>query len=287
MTDYSVLIPLGHKEPPEYVRQCLESVAGQTAAPKEVVFVCDHVTPQPILDVVEQSFSHSSAAVRLIDCTDIHKRGGRLGAVLARGVEVCSCELIARMDADDVAPLDRCELQLAVFEKDPALALAGGIAAEFSDVPGRITAYRHPPEDYDAIVSFAKYRNPFNHASVMFRRSAVLDVGNYGYALAGCEDYDLWYRIIASGRKVANLPHVLLYSRTGRDLIRRRQNPRNTASYFKLKKQMLGDGFITRWQYFLSGAGILFLRYAPQALVAQLYARLLRAGAVPPPRDPA
>lgn len=287
MTDYSVLIPLGHREPPEYVRQCLESVAGQTVAPKEVVFVCDHVTPQPVLDVVEQSFSHSSAAVRLIDCTDIHRCGGRLGAVLARGVEICSCELIARMDADDVAPLNRSELQLAAFEKDPALALVGGIAAEFSDVPGHIIAYRHPPEEYDAIVSFTKYRNPFNHASVMFRKSAVLSAGNYSYALAGCEDYDLWYRIIASGRKVANLPRVLLYSRTGHDLIRRRQNPDNTASYFKVKKRMLGDGFITRWQYFLSGAGILFLRYAPQELVAQLYARFLRASAIPSSRDSA
>lgn len=273
---YSVLIPLGHQEPPQYVRECLGSVLNQTTLPQEVVFVCDHKTPQPLLDVIGQSFSGSHISVRFVDCTDIQKRGGRLGAILARGVKNCSCELIARMDADDVAPLNRCQMQLAAFEEDPELAVVGGIAAEFTDRPEHIAAYRHPPEDHKDIITFAKYRNPFNHSSVMFRKSAVLAVGNYSSALVGCEDYDLWYRIIASGRKVANLSEVLLYSRTGTDLVQRRQNPQNTASYFKVKKRMLKDGFITYLQYAVSSVGILFLRYAPRQLVMLLYAKVLR-----------
>ena len=276
MEKYSVLIPLGHREPVEYVRPCLNSVVRQTVPPDEIVFVCDHHTPDELRDVICEIAETARIFYSFVDCTDIHKRGGHLGAVLARGVRLCVNELIARMDADDIAPLDRCERQLCAFESDETLALVGGAAAEFTSDPTLITGYRRPPADYESILKFAKYRNPFNHSSVMFRRSAVLAVGNYSQALHGCEDYDLWYRLLAAGYKGINLPEVLLYSRVGNDLFRRRQNPENTASYFKVKKKMLQSGYITRLQYLVSGSAILFLRHAPRRLVKTLYKKFLR-----------
>ncbi len=276
MNEYSVLIPLGHMEPPAHVRQCLQSIVGQTAPPREIVFVCDHVTPTPLLDVIRECLAGKEIKYFSVDCTDLHREGKQLGAILARGVEKCSYELIARMDADDIAPRDRCALQLAEFRKNPSLALVGGVAAEFTDSSDRVVSYRRLPEDSIAIARFAKYRNPFNHSSVMFRRSVVLNVGNYSPTLKGCEDYDLWYRIIAAGEKVINLPQILLYSRVGIDLTRRRRNPQNTVSAFEVKRRMLQDGFITRAQYIISGAAILFLRYAPETVVKHFYAWVLR-----------
>ena len=276
MEKYSVLIPLGHREPVEYVRQCMESIVCQTVPPAEIVFVCDHDTPETLRSVIREYAEKTKIFYSYVDCVDIQKRGGHLGAILARGVRLCSCELIARMDADDIAPLNRCELQLRAFARDRELALVGGAAAEFADDPDTIVAYRRLPQDCMAILRFAKYRNPFNHSSVMFRRSAVLAVGNYSQALHGCEDYDLWYRLLAAGYKGINLPQVLLYSRVGSDLIRRRQNPNNTASYFKVKKKMLQNGFITRAQYMLSGAAILFLRHAPRGMIKVMYKNFLR-----------
>ncbi|MGN0838540.1 MAG: glycosyltransferase [Pyramidobacter sp.] len=276
MYDYSVLIPLGYTTPPEYLRQCLQSIAGQSAAPSEIVFVCDHPTPAVLKNVVSECFDPQSIPCSYVDCTDIEKRGGRLGAILARGVTKCAFELIARMDADDIAPPDRCEQQIEAFCRDSSLAVVGGAAAEFENSPDNVVSYRWPPESYQDIVSFAKYRNPFNHSSVMFRKSAVLKAGNYNPILMGCEDYGLWYKIIAGGAKVINLPRVLLYSRVDNDLIRRRKNPDNTTSYIKIKKMMLKDGFITRFQYLVSLGGIFFIRYAPGLLLKQIYLRILR-----------
>ena len=277
MNDYSVLIPLGHRVPPNFLQACLQSVAHQSASPSEVVFVCDHATPNALKEVVARCLEDRGILCRYIDCTDIQRRGGRLGAILARGVELCACELIARMDADDVAPADRCERQLRAFAEDASLVLVGGAAAEFHDRPDCIMHYRRGPESCEAIARFAKFRNPFNHSSVMFKKSAVLAVGNYNPVLKGCEDYCLWYKIIASGHRVRNLPQVLLYSRADGDMFRRRQNPDNTASAVKLKKMMLKDGFITPVQYFISLAGILFLRYAPPALLRMFYRTALRS----------
>ena len=276
MEKYSMLIPLGHREPVEYVRQCMDSVVRQTVPPAEIVFVCDHPTPEALLAVVREYVGPAKINYSFVDCTDIQKRGGQLGAVLARGVRMCANDLIARMDADDIAPLERCEMQLRVFAQNSKLALVGGAAAEFAKEIGDLSTYRRPPEGYEAILKYARYRNPFNHSSVMFRRSAVLAVGNYSRALAGCEDYDLWYRMLAAGYGAVNLPDVLLYARVGGDLIRRRQNPDNTASYFKLKKKMLRRGFISPIQYYVSVAAILFLRHAPGSFVRLLYKMCLR-----------
>ena len=278
MTNYSVLMPLSHQELPDILEQSLRSIAGQTVPPREILFACDHRTPDSLQSVVKKCITPASAAIehRYIDCTDLHKNGGKLGAILARGVEQCHCEFVARMDSDDIATPQRCELQLRAFEKNPRLVLIGGISAEFSSTPSQIEAYRRPPTDWQAIVKFAQYRNPFNHPTVMFRRKDILEAGNYDPLLVGCEDYDLWYRIIASGKEVANLPDVLLLSRAGSEMIKRRRSPQNTKSYFELKLKMLQSGFISPIQYALSASAILFLRYAPQSLVERLYSRALR-----------
>ncbi len=276
MEKYSVLVPLGHREPNEYVRQCMDSIVRQTVPPAEIIFVCDHQTPDALRAIIRDYAEPAKIFYSYVDCTDIHKRGGHLGAILARGVRMCGNDLVARMDADDIAPLERCELQLRAFAQNDELALVGGVSAEFTNDFNDISAYRRLPEDYESILKFARYRNPFNHSSVMFRRSAVLTVGNYSPVLFGCEDYDLWYRVLAAGYKAINLPDVLLYSRVGNDLIRRRQNPNNTASYFKVKKKMLQNGFITPAQYYVSATAIMILRHAPRGFVKWLYKRCLR-----------
>ena len=55
----------------------------------------------------------------------------------------------------------------------------------------------------------AYYRCPINHPTVMFRRDAVLDVGNYREMEYG-EDYELWYRVLANGKELANIPEILV-----------------------------------------------------------------------------
>ena len=69
---------------------------------------------------------------------------------------------------------------------------------------------------------------------------------------------------------------IVLYSRIGTALYKRRQDPQNTSSYMHIKKVMLRDGFITRWQFCVSVAGILFLKFAPCGLIRTVYKKILR-----------
>ena len=81
------------------------------------------------------------------------------------------------------------------------------------------------PLTHEKIIQKSKFLNPFNHPVVMFRKSSVVEAGNY-IDLIGFEDYFLWVRLLLSQKKLANLPCVVVDTtaddsyfdrRTGRD----------------------------------------------------------------------
>ena len=71
---------------------------------------------------------------------------------------------------------------------------------EFDKDLGYITSIKKVPIRDDEIKKFAKRRNPFNHMTVMFRKKAVLDAGNY-IPFPLNEDYYLWVRTYLNNSK--------------------------------------------------------------------------------------
>ena len=57
-----------------------------------------------------------------------------------------------------------------------------------------------PPTDPDDIRRYARIHDPFNHPTVIYRRSAVLAAGGYG-DLPLMEDYWLFSRMLAAGAR--------------------------------------------------------------------------------------
>jgi len=269
-TKYSVLMPLWYKEKPECLRASIESMAKQTIQPSEFVFVRDHEIPPELLKVVQESTAH--IPVKYVDAYELFGKG--LGAILARGVEQCTYEIIARMDSDDIAFPDRCEKQLTVFNDNPKLAIIGGTIAEFTDSIDNIISYRVLPSDNKKIYKFAKLRCPFNHPTVMYRKEIVLKVGNYR-SLPRCEDYDLWYRILYAGWKGSNIESPVLYYRGGLSMIKRRDKL-YINQYILLKKQMKEVGFINLIEYKISICVQQFFYYLPYFIQKFIYSYLLR-----------
>lgn len=102
------------------------------------------------------------------------------------------------MDSDDIACLDRCEKQVAVFNEHPEVSICSGTILEFSETPEDADRRRMLPEGNEAIREFAKRRNPFNHACVMYKKSAVEAAGSYQHFYR-LEDYYLWIRMLMVG----------------------------------------------------------------------------------------
>jgi glycosyltransferase involved in cell wall biosynthesis len=117
-----------------------------------------------------------------------------LGKSLARLVEMCETELCARIDADDVNLANRLEQQVAYLSEHPEIAILGSWLY-FIDELGNIEKLHTVPLEHDDIVHQTLTENALIQPSAIFRRSAILAVGNYR-DLTIVEDLDLWLRII-------------------------------------------------------------------------------------------
>lgn len=136
-----------------------------------------------------------------------------LAECLAAMVEEATTELCARFDADDVCEPRRFEEQVKALGGRPDVAVLGTqvrwIDANGKRVRGSTAFPTEPVEIVHALLS----TNVLSHPTVLFRKHAVLAVGNYRPASPGetphFEDYDLWLRV-ARRFQIANLPGTLL-----------------------------------------------------------------------------
>lgn len=163
-------------------------------------------------------------------------------------LEKCKNELVAVMDADDIAYNYRFEKQLEKFQSDSMLGITGGQIAEFTGSPKNITGVRKVPESDREIKKYMKKRCPFNQVTVMFKKSCVLAAGGYRDWFWN-EDYYLWIRMALAGIKFANLPDILVNVRVGDEMSARRGGWRYFKSEAALQTYMLNRKLICLPRY--------------------------------------
>ena len=122
-----------------------------------------------------------------------------------RVVRESNGSLVARMDADDVSHSGRLLSQVAAFEADREMVLAGSLASGI-DASGR----RVRPVDASRALRHSSYP-PFPHGSAMFRRSAFDAVGGYRSVCDGWEDIDLFLRLAELGKAVTVIEPLYSY----------------------------------------------------------------------------
>jgi glycosyltransferase involved in cell wall biosynthesis len=260
--NYSVLMAVYYKEKPENLVASIDSMMNQTLRPSEIIIVKDGPLTPELDDRIEEYIRQYD---QLFSIVKIIERKG-LGYALKVGIEQCKYELIARMDSDDISLPERCERQINMINGNPNLSIVGSNIAEFNDSTENITAYRTVPENHEEIVNFAKKRSPFNHPTVLFKKSAVLECGNYR-EWPKCQDYDLFVRLLSSGYRGYNLQENLLYMRAD-SLYNKRKS--------KSRKSALEAG-ISKWYDFLfSVIAQTILYILPAQLTQGIYYKFLR-----------
>jgi len=256
MINFSVLMSVYHKEIPEYLNQCLESLALQTSPATEIIIVKDGILGKELDEVL--SLWQNKLPLKLAG----YEQNKGLAYALNYGLQFCSCEFVARMDSDDICVHNRFEKQMEFLGLNPDFALLSGYITEFKSDPDDIRYIRKVPIDSNEIIKYLKWRNAFNHVTAFFKKSAVLSVGGYNDNVTYFEDYDLWIRLVQAGYKVGNIPEVLVNVRAGNDMIGRRHG----VAYAKKELYFLGlqkeRGFISGREYCL----LVLLRVPPRLL---------------------
>ncbi len=268
---FSVLMSLYIKEKVEYFQECMESILNQTILPNEIVIVEDGPISKDVYEAIQ---FYEKKYPDLIKRVPLKKNRG-LGLALAEGVKACNYDLIARMDTDDICAPTRFELQLEEFKKNSHLDIVGGYIKEFEGVKENVLAERKVPLSYKEICKYQRKRSAFNHMTVMYKKKAVLNAGNYKDALY-MEDDLLWCDMLRKEAYGINIPVDLVYVRTGLAMIRRRGGWEYFKHYCNGRKKIRKTGFISDWDY-LSTILIQFIVcLMPEQLRFAFFKRILR-----------
>ncbi|WP_240043806.1 glycosyltransferase [Erwinia persicina] len=257
---FSVLMSLYDKEKAIHLDQCLSSLYTQTLKADEIILVYDGYINKELDDVVLRWMELLPLKlVKLVSNVG-------LGKALNIGLEQCKNDIVARMDTDDLCDSKRFELQIPMMSDDPELAIVGSYINEFDNDPVYPKSTRIVPLDDIEIKEGVKLKSPFNHMTVVFRKTKVKDVGGYQH-LYLMEDYSLWLRLLKSEVKAKNIPLPLVNMRAGRDMLLRRRGFKYVKSEYKiaLLKRHLG------YQNFLSAMVIFFARATPRLMPVFLF----------------
>ncbi len=260
---FSVLMSLYYKERPEFLEECLLSLKNQSCSPDEVVIVEDGVLTDGLYDCLKRWES-----ILPIIRVEIKANVG-LGRALNHGLQYCRNDIVARMDTDDICDFRRFEKQLSMFEVSE-IDVCGSWVSEFDTSADNITSYRKTPEKHDEILSISKFRNPLNHPAVMYRKSAVLDVGGYDDVLY-FEDYHLWLKLIACEYRFYNIQEPLVSMRAGIGQLSRRGGVNYARLELAFLKRSQNEG-IMGTRYAMRNALIRFpVRVLPMKTLGKVY----------------
>jgi GT2 family glycosyltransferase len=272
---FSLLLAVWGGDDPGFLRDAfLSSVQDQTRRPDQVVLVQDGPVPDELAETIRVLVEQSPVRVDHV----VMAENVGLGPALDSGLATCAHEIVARMDADDLSLPTRFEKQVPVVEAGADIVGSGLI--EFESTPEEVVGHRTPPVDPDEIRRVITFRDPFNHPTVVYRRSAVRAAGGYT-DMALMEDYLLFARMIDAGARPANLAEPLVCYRVGAGAYARRGGRQLLRSELAVQRRFRQLGITTRGQYLRNvtvrgGYRLvpeLFRRLAYRALIANRGAR--------------
>jgi glycosyltransferase involved in cell wall biosynthesis len=265
----SLLLPVWSGDRPDFLADAFRSsVDDQTRRPDQVVIVRDGPVPAALAARIAELAETSPVPVDLVEL----ERNVGLGPALDAGIAACKHEIVARMDADDISLPHRFAVQVPMIESGADIVGSGML--EFGKHPGDVIGKRTPPTDPEDIRTRARFADPFNHPTVVYRRDLVRAVGGYtDFALM--EDYLLWAKMIVAGARVANVAEPLVKYRVGAGAYARRGGTKQLRAELALQRKFRAFRFTTRRQFLRNVVVRGGYRLVPEGLRKLAYRRVI------------
>lgn len=267
---FSVLLPIHSEACSPHLEECFLSLEKSDIEIPELIIIKDGLLGESLNKVIN-SFKNKFNS-KVIE----HEKSYGLPYSLNKGIQKASQPYIARMDSDDICAPSRFSLQLQMLKDEREMALIGSQINEISLSGEQLPTSRIVPCGLDEIKKFSKLRNPFNHPTVMFKKSCFIELGGYDERLKYAQDYELWMRFIFSGFKCKNIDKPLVFMRTSKDQIRRRSG----VTYFLIELNLLKIFFAKKYLSYFEAIKFFIFRALPRLLGSKilyfLYRKFLR-----------
>jgi glycosyltransferase involved in cell wall biosynthesis len=112
-----------------------------------------------------------------------------------RGIEAARADIIARLDADDIAEPGHIGRLVAALREEPNLGLVGSSCMLVDEAGQPIRVQPMPKSDVEIRWTILFY-NPFYHSTVAYRRSCFEAAGRYKVDELISQDHYLWFQML-------------------------------------------------------------------------------------------
>ena len=209
MAQVDVVIPV-YNTPIGYVRQALSAVLGQTFPDWQAIVVNDGCRPDHGAQLEALVEALNDGRIRYL------KTENR-GVSQARNLAIRSSRspFVALLDADDIWYADKLARQIEVMRSTPSAALVHTcsdrlVGDDLRDVrriaPKEQGTNELPTREACVRMLLGNY---VGTSTVLVRRAVLERVGLFDPALAGCEDKELWLRMLLAGERFVHLAEAL------------------------------------------------------------------------------
>ena len=243
-----VMISVYHGDCPYDFERAIISILNQSLTPSSIYIVVDG----PISDQIKTKLQYflKKENVQVINIEQ------NVGVGLARNIALKKIEYkyVAFMDSDDESYPDRLLMQAKKIlsrNLEHSNFIIGGYIKEYNKIDA-LELIRKTPISHTEIISYSKYRNPFNHVTILINKNLFDELNGYS-DIRYYEDYDLFLRAIQSPNvHLMNIPEVLVKVKTDKGMYARRGGIKNATTEIKFLLKHLRMGNLNLLQFLIN-----------------------------------
>ena len=174
----------------QYARRSISSVLAQTRLPQQVLVVDDGSTDD-LSSLIESEFGDRVTLIR--------QPNGGLANARNHGLRLATGDYIAFLDVDDWWAPTKLAVQAELLDTRSDIVATYTSLTIVDEVTGE--QQTHPAIAASHLWPLIRWENPaLAPSSVMVRRTALADAGNFTEPLRTSEDWDCWFRLVRRGK---------------------------------------------------------------------------------------
>ena len=194
----SVLIPV-YNVKGEYLRECIESVLGQSYDNFEICIVDDASTNKETLEVLKEFEKNKKIKIKH------RKKNGHISRTSNDALGMAEGEYVALLDNDDLLTENALYEVAKVLNENKNLDFIYSDEDKINLEGKRCDPHFKPDYSPDTLLSL----NYICHLAVI-RTSLVRKVGGFAIGLEGAQDYDLFLKVVENTKSIYHI-HKILY----------------------------------------------------------------------------
>ena len=230
----SIIMPFVNEG--DLLREAVYSIVAQTYSNFELLLIDNHADTSTVS--IAKEFASTDLRLHII-----HENTRGISHALNTGIRATKGELIARMDADDIAHPERIMKQVEQLIRNPDTGVVSCRTTLFPENENNkgfreFISWQNSLLNADAHRLARFIESPLAHPSVLIRKNLFDTYGLYSTGQLP-EDYELWLRLMDHGVKFEKLPQVLLHWRDRPQRLSREHSNYHETAFTQVRSHYL------------------------------------------------